>query len=124
MKGYYYELYIVKKFYDAGFGVVRTPASGARTKRSVTDIVAGNGKVYYAIEVKHTSRLPLYIRKDQLEKLRDFCKRFGAKGYIALHYNKKWYFIPEQNVKNKITLEHLRDSLTLDSLLHPNDKLI
>jgi Holliday junction resolvase len=34
---------------------MRAPASGGATKKPLPDVIAGNGKIYLAIEVKSTS---------------------------------------------------------------------
>ena len=94
-KGSRYERELVKRFWKAGFGVIRAPTSGGATSRALPDIVAGNGKIYYAIEVKMRKNLPIYVREEQVEEIREFSRRFGAKAFIAvkLPYN-DWRFVP------------------------------
>ena len=81
-------------FWDSGFGVIRAPTSGGATDRALPDIVAGNGSKYYAIEVKAKKQLPVYIRPEQVEELKEFSRRFGAKSLIAIKLPyKEWVFV-------------------------------
>jgi len=94
-KGYRYERELVRRFWEAGFGVIRAPTSGGATSRALPDIVAGNGRVYYAIEVKMRRKLPVYIQEEQVEEIREFSRRFGAKAFIAVKLPyKEWRFVP------------------------------
>jgi len=93
-KGTRYERDLVDALYEAGFGVIRAPSSGGATSRELPDIVAGNGKIYLAIEVKFTKELPLYIRAEQIEDLIEFSKRFGAKPLVAVKLpRREWRFV-------------------------------
>jgi len=122
-KGTYYERQLVKAFWDAGFGVMRAPTSGGATSRALPDLVVGNGKVYYAIEVKMRRELPLYIEEEQIEELKEFSRRFGAKPFIAVKlYRKDWTFIPLSSIsKNgkrfKVGKEEYLRGLKLKDLL-------
>jgi len=122
-KGTHYERELVKAFWDAGFGVMRAPTSGGATSRALPDIVAGNGKVYYAIEVKMKKELPIYIREEQVEEIKEFSRRFGAKAFIAVKLPyKEWKFIPleilSKNCKNyKVGVAEYLKGLKLEDLL-------
>ena len=99
-KGTKYERELVNLFWEAGFGVIRAPTSGGATSRALPDIVAGNGRVYYAIEVKVRKKLPVYISREQVGELLEFSKRFGAKPIIAIKLPyKPWRFIPVHMLK-------------------------
>jgi len=122
-KGSRYERELVQKFWDAGFGVMRAPTSGGATSRALPDIVAGNGKVYYAIEVKMKKELPIYIREEQVEEIKEFSRRFGAKAFIAVKLPyKEWRFVPvellSKNGKNyRVSEEEYLKGLRLEDLL-------
>jgi len=122
-KGVYYERELVQRFWDAGFGVMRAPTSGGATSRSLPDIVAGNGRVYYAIEVKMKKELPVYIREEQVEEIKEFGRRFGAKAFIAVKLPyKEWRFVPvehlSKNGKNcRVGEEEYLKGLKLENLL-------
>lgn len=92
-KGSSRERELVERFWNAGFGVVRAPASGSATERSLPDIVAGNGEVYVAIEAKSSSGDPIYIDGGEIDELMDFKSRFGCKARIGVRFDREdWYF--------------------------------
>lgn len=77
-KGSNEERAVVKLFEERGFGAIRVPASGARTKSDKPDVVAGNGVDYYAVEVKSSKNDYIYIRSEQIDELINFASVFGA----------------------------------------------
>ena len=83
-KGSAEERDLVHKLWERNFAAMRAPASGGATKNPLPDVVAGNGKLYLAIEVKTTTKDKVYIDAPQIEALCEFSKIFGAKAYIAL----------------------------------------
>jgi len=85
---------LIKMLWNADCAAMRAPASGGATKKPLPDIIAGNGKVYLAIEVKTTSADHIYINSRKIVKLKEFSEIFGAKPYLSVKFrNKKWYFI-------------------------------
>jgi len=77
-KGYRYERELVEWLWRRGYAATRIPASGAANKHPVPDIVAGNGRVYLAIELKMRAGARFYVSKSQVERLYVFARRFGA----------------------------------------------
>lgn len=93
-KGSVEERDLVNKLWDAGFAAMRAPASGGATKRPLPDVLAGNGKLYLAIEVKSTRQDHIYIDNDKISNLKEFCSIFGATPYIGAKFIRKpWRFI-------------------------------
>ncbi|WP_457548953.1 Holliday junction resolvase Hjc [Archaeoglobus sp.] len=82
-KGYRFEIELIHKLWEIGFAAVRTPASGVMSY-PCPDIIAGNGRIYLAIEVKMRSSLPLYLSKVEVNGLKEFAEMFGAKPLVAL----------------------------------------
>jgi len=81
-------------FWDSNFAAMRAPASGGATKKPLPDVIAGNGSVYFAIEVKSSSQDRIYIDSGKILGLREFSDIFGAKPYIGVKFRrKKWIFI-------------------------------
>lgn len=77
---------------------MRAPASGGATKNPLPDVIAGNGKLYLAIEVKTTTKDKVYIDEPQITALCEFCKIFGAKAYIGVRFKyTKWLFLEPEN---------------------------
>ncbi len=78
---------------EAGFAVMRAPASGAATDRELPDVLAGNGDDFYAIEAKSSSGRPIYLEGEEVEALVYFARNFGAKPRIAVRFDREdWYF--------------------------------
>ena len=102
-KGSAEERDLVHKLWDRNFAAMRAPASGGATKRPLPDVVAGNGKLYLAIEVKTTTKDKIYIDEPQISALCEFSEIFGAKAYIGVKFKyTKWLFLePENTPKTK-----------------------
>ena len=77
---------------------MRAPASGGATKRPLPDVLAGNGKLYLAIEVKTTTKDKVYIDSTQIDELCEFSNIFGATPYIGVRFKyTKWLFLEPKN---------------------------
>ncbi len=85
---------LVNKLWDAGFAAMRAPASGGATKRPLPDVLAGNGNLYLAIEVKSTKQEHIYIDNEKITNLIEFSDIFGATPYVGAKFIRKpWRFI-------------------------------
>ena len=95
--GFAHERELAVKLWKKGFAVMRAPASGSKTRRVVyPDIVAIRNGYVLAIEVKTThGDKPIYVPYHQVEKLREFIKRSGGEGFIAVKIigSGEWRFI-------------------------------
>ena len=102
-KGSAEERELVHKLWDRGIAAMRAPASGGATKKSLPDVVAGNGKIYLAIEVKTTTKDKIYIDSVQIDELCEFSQIFGAKPYIGVRFKyTKWLFLePKHTPRTK-----------------------
>lgn len=102
-KGTAEERDLVHKLWDRNFAAMRAPASGGATKKPLPDILAGNGKIYLAIEVKTTTKDKIYIDSPQIDALLEFSSIFGATPYIGIKFKyTKWYFIiPDKAPRTK-----------------------
>jgi len=99
-KGSAEERDLVHKLWERNFAAMRAPASGGATKRPLPDVVAGNGKIYLAIEVKTTTKDKVYIDSPQIEALLEFSQIFGAKAYIGVKFKyTKWLFLEPVNAQ-------------------------
>ena len=97
-KGSAEERDLVHKLWERNFAAMRAPASGGATKRPLPDVVAGNGKIYLAIEVKTTTKDKVYIDESQIDDLCKFSEIFGAKSYIGARFKyTKWLFLEPEN---------------------------
>lgn len=92
-KGDRRERELVNRLDEAGFAVMRAPASGAATTRELPDVLAGNGETFYAIEAKSSSGNPIYLTGEEVEALVYFSKNFGAKPRVGVRFDREgWYF--------------------------------
>ncbi len=101
-RGYRAERNLVIRLWRLGFAVLRAPASGAKIKRAdYPDIVAiKNGKIA-VFEVKSRKELStIYIKEEQLRKLKTFTQRAGGRAYIAVKIPRiEWKFIPIEELE-------------------------
>lgn len=83
---------------DYGFAVMRSPASGSGRKHPQPDILVSNGDKIFGIETKSSSKNKIYINKEEVQKLREFCQKFGCKPLIGVRFDRKdWtFFKPEE----------------------------
>lgn len=111
-KGDRRERELVNRLHEAGFAVMRAPASGSATDRELPDVLAGQAKpcsagrsdetcvsednggaLFYAIEVKSSSEKPIYLSGEEVEALVYFSRNFGAKPRIGVRFDHTpWYF--------------------------------
>jgi Holliday junction resolvase len=92
-KGDRRERELVNKLDDAGFAVMRAPASGSATERDLPDVLAGDGESFYAIEAKSSSGDPIYLDGEEVESLLYFSRNFGARARIGVRFDREdWYF--------------------------------
>ncbi|WP_280535392.1 Holliday junction resolvase Hjc [Halopenitus sp. POP-27] len=92
-KGDRRERELVNALDEAGFAVMRAPASGSATERELPDVLAGNGERFYAIEAKSSAGDPIYLDGEEVEALLFFSQNFGAKARIAVRFDREdWYF--------------------------------
>jgi len=72
---------------------MRAPASGSATERELPDVLAGDGKTFYAIEAKSSAGDPIYLTADEIEALIYFAQNFGARPRVAARFDREdWYF--------------------------------
>ena len=92
-KGDRRERELVNALDEAGFAVMRAPASGSATERELPDVLAGDGETFYAIEAKSSAGDPIYLSGEEVEALTYFARNFGAKPRIGVRFDREdWYF--------------------------------
>jgi len=92
-KGERRERELVNLLDEAGFAVMRAPASGSATERDLPDVLAGNGEQFYAIEAKSSAGDPIYLDGGEVESLLYFSQNFGARARIGVRFDREdWYF--------------------------------
>ncbi len=92
-KGDRRERELVNKLDEAGFAVMRAPASGSATERELPDVLAGNGEDFYAIEAKSSAGDPIYLDGEEVYALVYFSRSFGANPRVGVRFDREdWYF--------------------------------
>jgi len=92
-KGDRRERELVNRLDEAGFAVMRAPASGSATERDLPDVLAGNGERFYAIEAKSAAGDTIYLDGEEVYSLVYFSRNFGAKPRIGVRFDHEdWYF--------------------------------
>ena len=92
-KGDHRERELVNELDDAGFAVMRAPASGSATERELPDVLAGDGERFYAVEAKSSAGDPIYLSGEEIEALVYFSRNFGAKPRVGARFDHEdWYF--------------------------------
>ena len=90
---------LVKILENKGYSAVRVVGSGGGTERPLPDILTGNAKNIYGIELKSSSKNVIYIEKHQIQNLKKFCENFGAIPIICIKFNYiKYTFIKISNL--------------------------
>jgi Holliday junction resolvase len=98
-KGSKAERELIHLFWKHGFAAMRAAGSGS-TPHPSPDVIAGNGKVFFAIECKASADPVKYIEKDKINQLDLFANSFGARPIVALRFdNEKWYFMKLTDLK-------------------------
>jgi len=96
-KGYIAENQLVHIMYERGWAVLRAPRSG-RISLPSPDIVAMKKGRILIIEVK-SRKAGFQIRKEQMDEMKDYIKRSGGEGYIAIKIPRNgWKFLKFDDV--------------------------
>lgn len=90
-KGIREERTVIQIFEENGYKATRIPASGGRTQRALPDVIAGNRRRYYAVEVKSSKNDYIYIREEQIQELIEFAHGFGATPIVVVKFTWKPY---------------------------------
>ncbi len=92
-KGSRAERELVNIFWDSGFAVMRSPASGSGRKHPQPDVLVSDGENIFGIETKSTSSDVVYVSKDEIRELKKFCRKFGCEPIIGVRFDwKGWVF--------------------------------
>lgn len=126
-RGFAHERELARKLWSLGFAVMRAPASGSKAKRTVyPDVVAIMSGDVLALEVKTCKReRVVYVPRAQVEKLREFARRSGGRGFVAVKVvgTGKWRVLPVEELEEtsggnyRVPIEKLRKSLRIRDLL-------
>lgn len=97
-KGTRRERELVGMFDDAGFGVLRAPASGSATVRELPDLVAARGPGFgwtcmLIIEAKATHNGYVRLDPEEIKAILTYAKLSGGLEYVAVRPDRdRWHF--------------------------------
>ncbi|RLI68463.1 Holliday junction resolvase [Candidatus Heimdallarchaeota archaeon] len=110
---------LVHLFWDAGFAVLRAPASGGGTLLPRPDLIAGSQKrqKFFVLEIKTARKDSIYISEEQINGLLEFASRLGFEAFLGVKFKKRrsgflFLAVPDEleRVKNstnfKVTFAH------------------
>lgn len=82
---------LVHMFWDAGFAVLRAPASGGGTMLPRPDLIAGSVKKnkFFALEIKTARKDTIYINEDQINDLLEFASRLGYQAILGVKFKNR-----------------------------------
>lgn len=114
-KGDARERELVNLLWDNNILALRSPASGGGTKLPRPDIVIGRNGQDLAIELKSSSKDKIYIKQEEINKLKNFSLYFKCIVFIGIRFDyENWYFIKPEKVPRtksgnyKITCEFIK----------------
>ena len=82
------------------FGPTLRSAGSGSTPRPSPDLLASNGKKVLAIECKSTKKRGIYLKKKEVEELKQFCDLFNAEPWVGVRFdNMKWFFMNLEMLK-------------------------
>ena len=92
-KGTAGERELVHMFWQRGWPCIRVAGSGSGRYPS-PDLLAGNRERKVALECKTIGNRNIYISKEQINGLKEFCAGFGAEAYVGVKFPKDgWLFL-------------------------------
>ncbi len=126
---------LARKLWEKGFAVLRAPASGAKARRlKYPDMVAMRNGVIIVLEIKTSERKgPIYVPREQVEKLLEFTRRAGGIAFIAVDYvgsGLGWRFVPVEMLEEtrggnyRVSPELVEKALRLGDLVRLTDKTV
>jgi Holliday junction resolvase len=92
-KGIAAERELLHLLWDKGFACCRVAGSGSIPEPSC-DLLAGNKKKGYAIEVKTSRKMKKYLDKEQVKNFLEFSDKFGLTPLFAIKFMRQgWFFV-------------------------------
>jgi Holliday junction resolvase len=102
-KGINAERELIHLFWQNGWMPIRVAGSGC-APIPCPDVIASNGERNLAIECKSSKNSNLYVNKEDVEQLTEFCTRFGAEFWLGVRFDRtEWLFLPLQHLEEKKT---------------------
>lgn len=98
-KGIAAERELLHLLWQNGFACCRVAGSGSIPEPSC-DLLAGNSKIGYSIEVKTCREKKKYLNKEQVEQFLLFADKFGLTPLFAVKFMREgWFFIKPEHLE-------------------------
>ena len=98
-KGSNAERELLHLFWNSGWACIRVAGSGS-SKYPNPDLIASNKSRILAIECKTSKNPKKYLKKSDIEQIKQFGYLFSAEPWISIRFNgKSWYFIMCEDLK-------------------------
>lgn len=98
-KGIAAERELLHLLWDKGYACCRVAGSGSIPEPSC-DLLAGNGKNKYVIEVKTSRKEKKYLSKEQINEFKIFAEKFGLDAVIAIKFLRNgWLFVKPEDLE-------------------------
>lgn len=105
---------LVTKFYKYNFAAIRTPGSGRARKDPLPDVIARSAQydLCFAVQVKRTKGVTVYISYEEINDLVTFSCQFGAIPLFALSVLNKGFYIYTLNdlIKARSTVKMVMEN--------------
>ncbi len=99
-KGINAERNLVHQLWALGWAAIRIAGSGSM-KYPAADVLATNKLRRLAIECKTCGNLNKYLKKAEIEQLREFSELFNAEPWIAVKFDRhEWLFVDLEDLTN------------------------
>jgi len=98
-KGTVAENELVHSFWDNEWVCVRVAGSGS-TQFPAPDLLASRGDKKIVMEVKAVNDVKKYFKKQEIDDLNLFARKFGAESWVGIKFEKnQWYFCPTSELE-------------------------
>lgn len=99
-KGTRYENELYDMLVSSGYRCIRSAGSGIKNE-SNADLIAGNKRKKFCIEVKSCKNKCKYISKEQIEDFIIFSEIFGLNPVVAIRFNREgWFFLHPKKLED------------------------
>lgn len=98
IKGSNAERELVSMFWEANWAAIRVAGSGMQ-KWPAPDVIASNGEKTFVVECKSTKKPQQYLRKEQMEQLKEFARVFKATPLVGVKFSTSWHFFSPEDLE-------------------------
>lgn len=98
IKGSNAERELVSMFWGNNWAAIRVAGSGMQ-KWPAPDVIASNGQQTFVVECKSTKKPQQYLRKEQMDQLKEFARVFKATPLVGVKFSTDWHFFSPEDLE-------------------------